>query len=312
MVTGKKSAHGALAMIEYRDSPSVCLFADSKDALARLKRDAGQAGYRIVAAIDIDEVATADWPGGTAAPILVEADQTGNPRQLDRLLHWVGNEAGRGRRAVVAAPFDMTDRLAAQTWMAGIEWLIDADPRDRAATFAAAAVPAEARLHDIGRDDGSMILQQLTHDVGRIAALLASLSDEERAEGVPATGQGRTGSREPGIDAPHLRAMIRARRLRDQYFRGDLFADPAWDMLLDLMAARLEGSRVAVSSLCIAAAVPATTALRWIKALTDRGLFVRVADPQDGRRVFIELADDAMDSLAAYFQAAGRIAAAPI
>ena len=60
-------------------------------------------------------------------------------------------------------------------------------------------------------------------------------------------------------------------------------------MLLDLMAARLEENRVAVSSLCIAAAVPATTALRWIKALTDRGLFVRVADPQDGRRVFIEL-----------------------
>ena len=69
---------------------------------------------------------------------------------------------------------------------------------------------------------------------------------------------------------------------------------------------RLEKNRVAVSSLCIAAAVPATTALRWIKALTDRGLFVRAADPEDGRRVFIELSDEAARALAAYLRALQR------
>lgn len=89
--------------------------------------------------------------------------------------------------------------------------------------------------------------------------------------------------------------MIRARRSRDQFFPSGMFADPAWDMLLDLMAARLEGQKVAVSSLCIAANVPPTTALRWIKTLTDHGFFVRVADRQDGRRVFIELSDDAAE-----------------
>ena len=137
-----------------------------------------------------------------------------------------------------------------------------------------------ARLHDVGRDDGSVILQQLSEDVGRIAAILASLSEEEAAAvAAVAAGTGAASKDEPRIDAASIRAIIRARRLRDQYFRGDLFADPAWDMLLDLMAARLEKNRVAVSSLCIAAAVPATTALRWIKALTDRGLFVRAADP---------------------------------
>ena len=109
-----------------------------------------------------------------------------------------------------------------------------------------------------------------------------------------------------------MRSIIRARRLRDQFFRGGLFADPAWDMLLDLFAARLEGTRVAVSSLCIAAAVPATTALRWIKALTDRGLFVRSADPQDGRRVYIALSDEVARSLTAYLRAVQRIAPAAI
>ncbi len=87
------------------------------------------------------------------------------------------------------------------------------------------------------------------------------------------------------------------------YFPADLFADPAWDMLLDLYAARLERQPVSVSSLCIAAAVPATTALRWIKTMTDAGLFVREADPHDGRRIFIALAEGACDALARYFEA---------
>jgi len=72
---------------------------------------------------------------------------------------------------------------------------------------------------------------------------------------------------------------------------------------------------VAVSSLCIAAAVPPTTALRWIKTLTDLGMFVRASDPSDRRRVFIELSDEvagAMQAcLAATGQALGRLSLTP-
>lgn len=99
-----------------------------------------------------------------------------------------------------------------------------------------------------------------------------------------------------------VRAIIRARRLRDQFLPTDLFADPAWDMILDLMAARLAGQRVSVSSLCIAAAVPPTTALRWIRQLTDRGVFARIDDPADGRRVFIELTEPAAEAVIGWAQ----------
>lgn len=108
-------------------------------------------------------------------------------------------------------------------------------------------------------------------------------------------------------DAAAIRSMIRARRLRAHFFGGGLFADPAWDILLDLTAARLEERSVAVSSLCIAAAVPATTALRWIKQLTEAGLLRRVADPVDGRRIFIELTDGAARTMMAYFASVSRI-----
>ncbi len=55
------------------------------------------------------------------------------------------------------------------------------------------------------------------------------------------------------MTARDVREVIRARRLRDQFFERGLFEDPAWDMLLDLFAAELEQTQVSVSSLCIAA-----------------------------------------------------------
>jgi DNA-binding MarR family transcriptional regulator len=51
-------------------------------------------------------------------------------------------------------------------------------------------------------------------------------------------------------------------------------------------------------------AVPPTTALRWIRTMTDRGLFIRRSDPRDGRRVFIDLADDAAAALERWFAVA--------
>ncbi|MDB5713226.1 MAG: hypothetical protein JWO15_623 [Sphingomonadales bacterium] len=75
-------------------------------------------------------------------------------------------------------------------------------------------------------------------------------------------------------------------------------------MLLDLMVAQVEGTQVAVSSLCIAAAVPPTTALRAIRGMTERGLFVRVADEHDKRRIFIELSGATADAMRSYLSAA--------
>ena len=88
--------------------------------------------------------------------------------------------------------------------------------------------------------------------------------------------------------------------MRLRYFDGSLFADPAWDILLDLAAARAERQQVSVTSLCIAAGVPATTALRWIGQMVEAGLLVRLSDPHDRRRAYIALADSTADAMARY------------
>ena len=99
-----------------------------------------------------------------------------------------------------------------------------------------------------------------------------------------------------------IRAMLKLRRNRDQFFNGELFADPAWDMLLELYAARLAQHRISVGNLCLGAAVPATTALRWISLLEGKGLIERKADPMDGRRFHLSLSSIGLDAMANYFK----------
>jgi len=119
-----------------------------------------------------------------------------------------------------------------------------------------------------------------------------------------------SGDDQPSLPPPALlREIIRQRQLRARFFDGELFADPAWDMLLDLAAAQAEGKQVCVSSLCIAACVPPTTALRWMGQMTEAGLLRRVQDPADRRRAFIALSADAGSAMARYFAQLGPLAA---
>ena len=78
-------------------------------------------------------------------------------------------------------------------------------------------------------------------------------------------------------------SIYRARRRRLQYFDAALFAEPSWDMLLDLFVNRSLGRRVSVTSLCLAADVPQATGLRYISLLEEHGLLERRPAPDDRR-----------------------------
>jgi DNA-binding MarR family transcriptional regulator len=294
--------HDALRMTEYRDSPAVLVLADSEAGAQRGRLWAERAGCRVSDAAPIEGGADRlDRQVASDAVLLdIESD---HGAELDRILDRLETGARMGRYgSVVTAPAQLIDIVAARASHPDVIHLCDPSAAERLMAIGLAAARSPARLNDAGK--GTARLQQLSEEVGRIANILASLSEDEALGEAPAADDE---SPESELSASALRAMIRARRLREQYFQAGLFADPAWDMLLDLMAARLDRQRVAVSSLCIAAAVPATTALRWIKTLTDHGLFVRVADPQDGRRVFIELSEQAASQLGAYLKAVQRL-----
>jgi len=121
------------------------------------------------------------------------------------------------------------------------------------------------------------------------------------ADAVQLVDKPATAERGLKITGGLVRALIKVRRSRDRYFDAKLFADPAWDMLLELYAAELEHLRVSVSSLCIGA-VPPTTALRWINALECKGLITRTPDPLDRRRVFVSLTRETVKSMEKFFR----------
>jgi len=144
-------------------------------------------------------------------------------------------------------------------------------------------------------------LQQLSDEVNRIAAILARLAVTPDENPRTRNRAPANDKQPPEVSIDAVRHAIKARRLRAEFFDHDLFADPAWDMLLDLFESELAQLRVSVTSLTVAAAVPPTTALRWINTMTHAGLFKRRADPRDGRRAFVELAPHVSDAMRWYF-----------
>jgi DNA-binding MarR family transcriptional regulator len=97
------------------------------------------------------------------------------------------------------------------------------------------------------------------------------------------------------------KAIYRERRRRDRYL-AELapFGEPAWDILLDLYIAGAEDRRVSVNSACIAAAVPATTALRWLATLEQSGAVERTPDINDKRRAWVSLTRRCTTAMADY------------
>lgn len=173
------------------------------------------------------------------------------------------------------------------------------------------------RVHDRNRNIEFGSLHRISDELAEFARTLSRMADADKQSGVsdkpvsfrPAPARGFvpfpvSRTTDTGTDAKMVREIIKKRRMRERFFEAELFADPAWDILLDLKAARLEGQNVSVSSLCIAAAVPPTTALRWITAMTESGMLVRRNDPNDARRIFIDMSDETSAKLDDYFAAA--------
>lgn len=132
----------------------------------------------------------------------------------------------------------------------------------------------------------------------------ATTSHEEADQSLCASGSQQ--ARSDNSLAEVARRYLRLRRERDALFPERLFADPAWDILLDLFAAGVEGRTVSISSACIAAAVPPTTALRWLTRLEEYGLVRREGDPGDHRRSLLHLAPTARISIRQWLTALGR------
>jgi len=301
---------------------AVSIFADRAHLRDEIRDDVAAAGLEVR---ECDSVAALleGEPRALGEVVLLDCPEVSGA-ELAALSRLDIRAARAGAHLVISTTVAALDDVFACCDQSAPDILVDPSRAERVIALGRvlARVP-NLRLRELAEDE-RLTLLRLTEQVGQIAARLESLgADEAAPRWNPAafrfesparafSGQGsekealvRT-PRPPLPDPRLVRTIIRQRQLRARFFDGELFADPAWDILLDLTAARAEHTRVSVTSLCIASGVPPTTALRWIGQMTQGGLLERVEDESDRRRAFIALSEPAADGMARYFAELGR------
>lgn len=104
-------------------------------------------------------------------------------------------------------------------------------------------------------------------------------------------------SRRLRLTEDHVLSIIFARRARSAVFGEGLFSDPAWDILLELSAARLGRRKTLLPELARATHTPLSTTKRWIAALRDRGLVSVTTNLSDPNWVQVELTEEAASKM---------------
>lgn len=228
---------------------------------------------------------------GDGADMIV-ADIRANPALLERISKY---QQSHSTPLLVWTDLEQIDDAYAALADGETHWLIDGNGHDALALLATLA--RRPKTQSV-REDGVVdyaALHRISDGLADFAEMLANMAGETRKAAAPALHapvsfrKSTPSASTAPLDPAQIRELIQARRLRDAFFQPGLFGEPAWDILLDLMLAKLERTNVSVSSLCIAAAVPPTTALRCITGMTEGGLLERSADPNDARRIFISL-----------------------
>ncbi|GAA5052887.1 hypothetical protein GCM10023208_14260 [Erythrobacter westpacificensis] len=314
----------------------VSIFADGEDVRLLLHEDVEAAGFSIRESGSMDELLAGDARAlGDLVLVDCPRPDVASTAALARLDSRVAHAGGRLIVSTAVGGLEDIFGVCAES-----QPQILVDPTRAERVIALGRMLAELpnlRLRELSETDRLSLLR-LTEQVGKIAERLDRMdrkassgqwgqdadTDDDSAfrfespvDSYCAPGMERQPAKAPQRQsrpalpsATLVRKIITARKLRARFLDAELFADPAWDMLLDLTAARVEHQRVSVTSLCIASGVPPTTALRWIGQMTEAGLFERVEDDCDRRRAFIRLSDKAADGMARYFAELGSDAKA--
>lgn len=142
------------------------------------------------------------------------------------------------------------------------------------------------------------LIRDLTERLGAMAAEFG-----DRVAALPQDGDAAADDRSEEALTRRAKQALAERKARRRFFPGELFHEPAWDMLIGLFITRADPQPIHVKVLATFADAPVTTSQRWIDQLFRLGLVTRTIDPVDRRRIEVALSEAGIVAMIAYLSA---------
>lgn len=154
------------------------------------------------------------------------------------------------------------------------------------------------------RSRRDLSLWNLQENLTRLAAELA-----EAARRFDAAADNDTDA-EASLDAmtprQYFSSLLELRRTRERYFGSELFGEPAWDIMLELMLARIDDREILSSQLKSHAGSPAVVTRHYLEALVEAKLVDRFDNASNVDDPSIVLSSEAARRMAELYRARTR------
>ena len=161
-----------------------------------------------------------------------------------------------------------------------------------------------------GDSPGARELQQIADTAKALAEDMRRTIEHGAGIAGNASGPGSVAARPEDTSLRTLKLLQKLQEARSSIFGEAVMPEPAWEMLAELMRARLAGQHLSVTSLALSSKSPMTTALRRIEDLIQGGLAARMPDPADRRRTYVELTPEGMARMQLFLEGFARTALA--
>jgi len=139
---------------------------------------------------------------------------------------------------------------------------------------------------------------------------LAKLAEElaEAARKFDAAGEG--GTAQPSIEAmtprEYFASLLDLRRLREHYFGNELFGEPAWDIMLELMLSRIDAREVLANELKSHSTAPNVVTRHYLEALVEAKLVEMFDNAANSEDPYVSLSSEAARRMAELYRARTR------
>jgi hypothetical protein len=223
---------------------AMAIFANRAQVRQEMREDAEQAGFSVRETGSLARLLEAAAP--VAEVVLVDCPEV-SERGADALARLDEHAARTGTQLVLSTSFAGLDAVYAACANSEPQILVNATRTGRVIALGMIlANNSSSAVRELSEAD-RLTLLRLTEQVGMIAQRLDRFGEAGGGPQFPSLdqpletngGERPVRAAKPALPDPRLvRRILQHRQARAKFFDGELFADPAWDMLLDLTAAR--------------------------------------------------------------------------